>query len=351
VSPDDEARLSPLMSAILRPRIGHAPQPWPQSLRIALAALAEKERTSCDALLTRAVASPRSDIVSALIAGATVTHTSFFRHRTHFERLESELKRSARPVRIWSAACATGEEPYSIALTARAAFVRATIVATDVNEEALAIAQRGRYAAAAVRRAGIEASGSEWEVPASVREMVRFQRASITDTDPAPGESSFDYVFCRNVLIYLDPATGERALTRMLAKTKGDGAIVVAPVEALRRMPGGLTRVDPLGWLDRHVPSRPAPPPVISVPVEEEDALQRAARALGAGALEDAETALHETLARSPTRSEAWFLLGELLERRGERTQARTAFASAAQHADQSPEGRTLANAALKRAE
>jgi chemotaxis protein methyltransferase CheR len=359
-----DERSSALLDTLLRPRIGHAPKPWPQQLRRTVTKLALERKVSVPELLSQLIAQPQAAAIEALVAAATISHTAWFRHVAHFERLRSELSRLGRPARIWSAGCASGEEPYSIALAARDVRVPVHVLATDVSSEALEVARAARYPAHLVRRAGIPVTGGEtWQVPDEVRASVRIVRASLSDANPAGGDGPFDFIFCRNVLIYFDIEGGTQVLLRLLANLKPGGALVVAPVDALRVLPEPLRRVEPLGWLECARPrarstmppslSRPhktMPPPDHASEAPIDDQLVRAARALGLGALEDAEAALASVLRADPLSAEAWFLLGESLERRGESTQAVTAFKRAAQHAAEDAEGRTLANASLRRA-
>ena len=354
---DEEERLHRLLDALLRPRIGHAPRPWPAAMRRTLEALARERHLPLDHFLSRLLAQPEDRAIDAIVGSATITHTALFRHRAHLERLQRELAGLPHSARLWSAGCATGEEPYSMALAAREIGVEVSVLATDVNPSALEVARAGRYSASLARRAGVDAGGATWEVPAAVRACVRFERISITAPEPTAGEGPFDVIFCRNVLIYFEPHVSTRALERLLSLLRPGGSLVVAPVEALRALPDGLRRADPLGWLERASPRLPArrPPaePVPrapALPSATDDLLGRAARALGLGALDTAESSLRCVLASDAVRADAWFLLGEVLARRGERTQARTAFATAARHAASEPDGETLANAATRRA-
>lgn len=363
MSVDDEARLHPWLERILRARIGHAPRPWPQALRRTLERLARERGETPEELLRGLLGSRDGPLIDALVASATVPHTSFLRHPVQFERFRVALAALGRPARIWSAGCASGEEAYSIALVARELGVEVELLATDVNDEALAVARRGTYPAAALRRAGLDAPGELWVAPEELRACLRFERASLTGPSPALDRGRFDFVFCRNVLIYFDADASMDVLETLADHLAPRGALVIAPVDALRRLPPSLQRAEPLGWLERApdealvsapietpAPRRRStrPPPSALDPTEE--LLTRAARALGLGAFDDAERALHEVLAVAPSRADAWFLLGELLVQRGEPTQARTAFERAAQHAPPDAEGQTLAAAARRRA-
>lgn len=345
----DEAHIVYLLESLLRPRIGFVPDPWPEQLRRVIRELAAERDVSPEVMLRSA---DRAAAL-ALTRAATTVHTRFNRHPDHLVRFGAELTKMGRPARIWSAGCATGEEPYSIALVARELGVMVSILATDVNDAALERAERGVYPGAYVRRAGIEAPDKEWTVPETVRRSVRFELASIAGANPTCGSPPFDFVFCRNVLIHFDGPTADRMIGQLLRHVRRNGALVLAPVEVLRALPPGATRSDPLGWLDYMV----SPPPSVRAPVPApapeptHHNLDFAARALGSGALDVAEDELRDVLANHPEYGEGWFLLGEVLAKRGEEAQAAVAFLKAAEHTSRDEEGETLAKAARRRAQ
>ncbi len=148
-----------------------------------------------------------------LLDAATVGHTSFFRHPEQFEKLRAELPRLAskrrRPLRIWSAACSTGEEPYSVALLAEQAQTSVEILATDVNPVAIRIASAGRYSASRPGKLPGPPGSTCWQAPEELKRRITFEVGSIVDEEPREG-SPFDLIFCRNVLIYFDRARRRR---------------------------------------------------------------------------------------------------------------------------------------------
>lgn len=169
-------------------------------------------------------ASERGEMLAAL----TTNHTSFFREPHHFEHLRQKIlprlmaaARDGGRVRIWSAACSSGEEPYSIALTLLEAFPEAArydlrILATDIDPNILARAKAGVYADEAVspiapgmreRWLTRQAGGAEkvWRVNDQVRALIRFNELNLIGEWPMQGR--FDVVFCRNVVIYFEEAT------------------------------------------------------------------------------------------------------------------------------------------------
>jgi chemotaxis protein methyltransferase CheR len=157
----------------------------------------------------------------------TTNLTSFFRESHHFEHLRDEvllplLKRGAGPrLRIWSAGCSTGEEPYSIAMTVREALPEGArhdikILATDLDSEVLARARRGVYAEDRVRglsadrrsrffREQREGGLLKYRVTPDVRELITFNQLNLMN--PLPMKGPLEVIFCRNVVIYFDKDT------------------------------------------------------------------------------------------------------------------------------------------------
>jgi chemotaxis protein methyltransferase CheR len=159
-------------------------------------------------------------LMDALLLELTVGETYFFRDRPQFELLRQEIvpdiaRAHDGTLRIWSAGCATGEEPYSIAILLAQLGLghRASICATDLCRGRLTRAIRGRYGAwslrdtpASVRRAFFTPDGDSAELLADVRRRVAFRSHNLVDPDAAaPWQDSADLVVCRNVLIYLRP--------------------------------------------------------------------------------------------------------------------------------------------------
>ena len=188
-----------------------------------------------------------------LIARLTIGETYFWRDHACFEALERHVlpdliaaRRSRRALRVWSAACSTGEEPYSLAilldrlLLDRAAW-NLTVLATDLNPAALATARRGLYRPWALREIptvvreryfrGRGARGIE--VDPEIRRMVRFETANLAERfPPALIGGAMDLIVCRNALMYLTPESARRAVAHLREALAEDGWLVVAPAEA-----------------------------------------------------------------------------------------------------------------------
>jgi len=167
-------------------------------------------------------------------------------------------RRPGGPLRVWSAACSTGQEPYSVAMTLLDEGVRDfSVLGTDLSREVLARAREGRYSQLEVNR-GLPApvlvrhfsrSGTGWEVAAAVRAHVEFRLHNLLD--PPPRDRQFDVVFLRNVLIYFDAATRRDILTRVARVVRPGGFLVLGAAETAP--PGGpWERVDvPRGIIHR----------------------------------------------------------------------------------------------------
>ncbi len=169
----------------------------------------------------------------------TTNLTAFFREMHHFPLLAEHVSRSSGPIRIWSAAASTGEEPYSIAMTlqeslgARAGEAR--VVATDIDTDALARARAGVYPIEQVRkldddrvRRFFQKGRGQHEGLARVRPEVSSMVEFLSMNLLAPQWSlkgPFDAIFCRNVMIYFDKQTQARILERFAPLLKPDGLL------------------------------------------------------------------------------------------------------------------------------
>ena len=180
--------------------------------------------------------------------------TSFFRNRSCFEFLEERivpdlLRRSAshrNRVSVWSAGCATGEEPYSLAALFASATARGTpgartqvrILGTDLDDGALQAAERGIFPARALLDSAPPASAAHFVLRAEgtaspsprLRRMVRFERESLLDPI---GRHDLDLIVCRNVLIYFSLEHQERILSRFAEALSDGGYLVLGRVERL----------------------------------------------------------------------------------------------------------------------
>ncbi|MDX2091359.1 MAG: protein-glutamate O-methyltransferase CheR [Kofleriaceae bacterium] len=198
------------------------------------------------------------DELTQLLDAICVNETRFFREPDQFAFLDStvfpELEDLAaaglipRRIRAWSAACSTGEEPYSLAMALRARFPKDAgwtleVVATDLSTKVLEQAREaifpldriGTIPPAFVRRFMLRGTGSmtgKAKVTSEIRELVTFSRMNLShDTYPVHG--TFDVILCRNVLIYFDAPGRNRVVTRLLTKLKPHGYLFLGHSETL----------------------------------------------------------------------------------------------------------------------
>ncbi len=205
------------------------------------------------------------DELTVLIDAIATNHTSFFREPQHFECLRdlvlpSVLTRVAGGViRGWSAACATGEEPYSIAMTlfehlGEAATWRVRLLASDLSTKALAAARAGAYKPQ--RLADLPSSmllryfekddvlpPGSMRVSSRLKQIVDFARINLLDAAP-PG-APFDFIFCRNVMIYFDREVQQRVVEGLERRLLPGGYLFVSHSESLNSLSHGLTWVAP----------------------------------------------------------------------------------------------------------
>ena len=193
----------------------------------------------------------------------TTNETFFFRTASHFEWFKSELisqmvsaeRRGARSrsLRIWSAGCATGAEPYSIAICLQENLFRLrdwslTIVGTDISEEALREAREGVFKHRAVeaaterqlRRCFQSREGDHWQVRPEVKKFVRFERHNLMTRMSEP---PFDCIFIRNVLIYFDQDSKRTVVNNLIRALTPGGFLIVGPSEGIYSMLEPLERL------------------------------------------------------------------------------------------------------------
>ena len=168
----------------------------------------------------------------------TTNLTSFFREAHHFPLLADHLaglrRREGGPITIWCSAASTGEEPYSIAMTACEAFNTLTppvqVIATDIDTNVLATASNGVYPMERVDKVGAErlkrfflkgkgANEGMARVRPELRKLVEFRQLNLL-ADDWPVSGAFDAIFCRNVMIYFDKNTQRKILSRFVPLMK-----------------------------------------------------------------------------------------------------------------------------------
>lgn len=221
----------------------------------------------------------------ALLPLVTVGKTSFFRDERQFSALRALMpdllarpRAGGRRLSIWSAGCATGEEPYSIAMTAAeagAAPEHVEILASDVNPEAVAAAARGAFDARRIRDVPSELlerhfdrDGDAYVVRASLRRLIAAIRPHnlVASLFPRPADGGWDVVFCRNVIIYFDTATTQQVLQQFHNVLAPGGYLFLGYSESLFRLFEGFELTEVAGAFLYRRPEGPlrapgAPPP------------------------------------------------------------------------------------------
>jgi len=314
--------------------------------------------------------------VQQLVEAVVVPETWFNRYPeslvTLVEVVRERLSRSAQ-VRILSLPCSTGEEPYSIVMALLDAGIAAegfTVDAVDVSEKVIAFAQRAVYGANSFRGdvAGLReryfTPSPQGEVLARrVVERVSLRAGNLFDPASLAGGQPYDIVFCRNLLIYFDAATQERALDVLTRATQATGALFVGPAEASLLTRHGLRAMAPHAFgfhvgrtaaVPRALPVHPAPsvprpwpapvaarrapvraqpvaassPPVAAPPPDSEglDALRRLA---DRGPAAEALAACERWLAAHAPTAQVYGLQGVLHDALGQPRQAEAAYRKA----------------------
>jgi len=178
----------------------------------------------------------------------TTNLTSFFREEHHFDILIDRLKqmRERRPVKIWCSAASTGEEPYSIAIAVCEAFNTLTppveIIASDIDTNVLAQASAGVFRLERVERLSesrkqrffLRGTGSQEgfvRVRPELQKLIEFKRINLLDSS-YPLQGPFDYLFCRNVMIYFDKETQRKILSRFVPLLRKEGVMFAGHSES-----------------------------------------------------------------------------------------------------------------------
>lgn len=197
----------------------------------------------------------------------TTNETFFFRTEKHFEWLQHDLlpelvaqQRAgtrSRSLRIWSAGCASGAEPYTIAIclaenSSRLRDWSLQILGTDISEEVLRTAREGRFKPRSIeavtgrlqrRYFQHHSEDDHWQVRPEIKKLVEFKKHNLMTRMPGP---PFDCIFIRNVLIYFDRESKRVVIDNLLSALAVGGYLVVGPSEGIYDMLDPLTRISPL---------------------------------------------------------------------------------------------------------
>jgi chemotaxis protein methyltransferase CheR len=219
-----------------------------------------------DTFLRRLQARYDPAVGKLVVEALTTNETSWFRDSEPFTALRTSVlpelaaHRPSRTLRVWSAACSSGQETFSIAMTAldtpQVAGWRVEVLGTDLSEQMVERARSGRYSQLEVNR-GLPATslvrhftrdGTHWKISPELASRVSFRALNLTHPFPAVGR--FDVVFLRNVLIYFDLDTKRDVLRRVRAQMAPDGFLVLGAAEttlgvddAWERVPAGRSSI------------------------------------------------------------------------------------------------------------
>ena len=213
--------------------------------------LAARGFASMEELVMRLEASTDPGLLNTIIEAVVINETLFFRDRGPFEKFRTVMldrllatRQNSRRLRLWSAACSTGQEPYSLAILLdeemrRLGGWQLDIVATDISRSALRIAKAGVYSHFEVQR-GLSTphllryfrkQDSNWVISDHLRAHVSFAERNLLGDFRALG--TFDVIFCRNVLMYMDLACRRGILERMWQSLSPDGFLVMGAAETI----------------------------------------------------------------------------------------------------------------------
>lgn len=351
----------------------------PESFFPFLAEVARERRLACGfsdlAEYVKALASGRlPEEWRKLLAAITIKESSFFRTPQHFEALKSQIipllvqaRQATRSLRLWSAGCARGEEPATLAMVLAEHPLLAgwswTILATDVDEEALEAARRGYYGEKAVaavpeelKKRYFTRQGEGWLLSPRLLQRITYRSLNLI-AEPFPSfPESFDVVMLRNVLIYFRLASQRRVLANIATTLASDGFLFLGPAETVWQVSDRFEPVDlggcfayqprltatpppsPLGPLPqrktpkpllpekKQPPPRPRVEPAKETPKPESEPLEEAVGFLAQGRLQEAQEALRRLLAANPADAQAHALEGYLHEVAGRPAEAIAAF-------------------------
>lgn len=204
-----------------------------------------------------------------LLDAISTNTTHLFREKTHFDFLQAALRRWTRtetrraprsPIRIWSAACSSGEEPHSIVMTAHDALraspsVQVKLLATDISTKMLERARAARYEPHRIgtvpapfqkryfRR--VRQDATEWlELVPELQRMITFSRFNLM-SEQFPFQHGFDVIFCRNVMIYFDRPTQQTLVNKFARHLRPGGYLLIGHSETLNSIQHPLKYVRP----------------------------------------------------------------------------------------------------------
>ncbi|HWI26413.1 MAG TPA: protein-glutamate O-methyltransferase [Stellaceae bacterium] len=211
----------------------------------------KRNMKSLDELIAALRSRAEGELVRDVVEAMTTNESFFFRDIKPFDQFKNfvlpqllKSRATRKSIRIWSAACSSGQEPYSLAMLlseekARLAGWSIEIIATDLSTEILEKAQAGAYSQFEVQRGlpiqllvkYFKQNGDRWQIDPAIRGMVKFRCLNLLDDFTPMGH--FDVVFCRNVLIYFDQPTKTTVLERVSRMLPPDGFLYLGGAETV----------------------------------------------------------------------------------------------------------------------
>jgi chemotaxis protein methyltransferase CheR len=215
---------------------------------------------SIEAMIAALRAHREDRLIWAVVEALTLNETAFFRDREVFAQLRDELLPTLsklvrkRPIRIWSAACSTGQEVYSLAMTADEARdiapgARFEFFGSDLSDRCLEKAQSGLYTQFEVQRGlpirslvkHFDNQDEMWAISPRIRQSVRWRRINLLADLSSMGK--FDVILLRNVLPGLDPGVHGRVIESLAARLEDDGVLLVGSGESLEGITGAVRAI------------------------------------------------------------------------------------------------------------
>ena len=311
-----------------------------------------------------------ADELQELIEAVVVPETWFFRDPQAFAALVLLAAAERRPVlRVLSVPCSTGEEPYSLVMSLLdAGFLpqQLHVDAVDISARALAVAKRGIYGSNSFRGANLafrdkyfQPTANGYALEEQLRRHVTFHQKNLLSPDFGFRNESYDVIFCRNLLIYFDRPTQEKALKTLTGLLTPTGFLFVGPAEAFLASASGFTSVNqtmsfafrrtaakpavprfrprPPSKVVRQTilrPTRTATPDIVPTPGPPsrnppEAGLSAARRLADAGRLQEAATWCEADLVERGPSCETYYLLGLVSDAAGDRERAGVCYQKA----------------------
>jgi len=227
-----------------------------------LSQLARREGlASAQDVIDRLRASPAGPLQRKVIEAMTTTETLFFRDGKPYEALRNaiipeliKLRKTERKLQIWSCACSSGQEPYSVGMLLREHFAELAswelrLIATDISTEMLARSRAGRYSKLEVNRGlphaylmkYFERIGQEWQIRDDLRKMVEFRELNLAG--PWGVVQTADLILLRNVLIYFDVDTKRQVLGKVRKLLRPGGFLMLGTAETTVNLDDGFELV------------------------------------------------------------------------------------------------------------